>query len=205
MQLLLFLTQSLFWPFKVSSLPKTLLTLPALSFHRQFFIPRDGMGRKAGRIESPENTSTNSYLRAGFWVQKRGIPFISIHLCYPLSCITYNHPSVAMVHMKLSIVSGLTDNNREHRWPLLLFPLPLCPRVLDGVWKMLVLLHPDNIDHHKSCCSNNNKMKHKEFQKFLPPSDKNTQALTSETEGLIMGIERKKKKQQEKYALITPA
>lgn len=38
MQLLFFLTLSLFWPFKATSLPKTLLTLPALSFHRQFFF-----------------------------------------------------------------------------------------------------------------------------------------------------------------------
>lgn len=66
------------------------------------------MGRKAQRIESPENTTTNSYLRIGFWVQKQGIPFISIHLCFPLTCIPYNHLSVAMVHMKLSVVSRLS-------------------------------------------------------------------------------------------------
>lgn len=49
-------------------------------------------------------------------------------------------------------------------------------------------------------------MEHKEFQKFLPPGNKNTQVLTSETEGPIKGIEMKKKKtKQEKHALITPA
>lgn len=37
MQLLLFPTLSLFWPFKVTSPPKTLLALRTLSFHRQFF------------------------------------------------------------------------------------------------------------------------------------------------------------------------
>lgn len=58
---------------------------------------------------------------------------------------------------------------------------------------MSVLLHPYNIDHHKSCWSSNNKMEHKEFQKFLPPSNKNIRALTSETEGAIKGIEMKKK------------
>lgn len=111
LDILFFLTLSLSWPFKTTSLPKTLLTLPALSFHKQLFpgfIPRDGMGRKTQRIESPENTTANSYLRLGFWVQKQGIPFISTHPWHPLTCIPYNHLSVAMVQMKLSVVSGLS-------------------------------------------------------------------------------------------------
>lgn len=68
----------------------------------------------------------------------------------------------------------------------------VCPCALDGVWKMPLLLHPSNIDHHKSCWSSNNKTEHKEFQKFLPPSNKNIRALTSETEGPIKDIEMQK-------------
>lgn len=88
------------------------------------------MGKGTWRIESPENMTTNSYFEVSFWVQKWGIPFISIHLWYRLTCITYNHPSVAMVHYQTRNSEQAhclyTDNNKEHRWPLLLFLLPLC-------------------------------------------------------------------------------
>lgn len=70
--------------------------------------------------------------------------------------------------------------------------LSVCPCALHGFWKISVLLHPCNIDHHKSCWSSNNKIEHKEFQKFLPPSNKNIRALTSEIEGPIKDIETKK-------------
>jgi len=63
----------------------------------------------------------------------------------------------------------------------------VCPCALNGVWKMSVLLHPCNIDHLKSCWSTNNNV-----QKFLPPSNKNIRALTSETEGPIKDIEMQK-------------
>lgn len=99
--------------------------------------------------------------------------------------------------MKLSVVSGLsvsaltiTKNTDGHCY----YSHSLCVLVhLMESGKMSLLLHPYNIDHHKSCWSSNNKMEHKEFQKFLPPRNKNTRVLASETEGPIKGIEMRKK------------